>query len=789
MIGEKTLEALEFPKIRLLLLAHCDTPMGRELAESLVPSTDPVIVRQWLEETAEAEQVLRCYGAPSFAGVYDLRPLLERARVGGILRGEELGQVSSTLTAIRGVRRFTDRLAEALPHWRAVARQLNPLPDLEAALAASIGSDGGVLDGASPRLAQIRRESRLAEARLKEKLESFLRQPAWQKMLQDLVITQRDRRYVLPVKQEYRHQFPGLVHGQSGSGATLFIEPMAVVELNNQLRLLADQEEEEVNLILARLSAMVGAAHAALRPAVEALGRLDFMLAKARLAREQEATAPELNSDGRIRLKAARHPLLPREKVVPIDLSLGEAYDLLVITGPNTGGKTVSLKTVGLLTAMVQAGLYWPAAAGSTGAVFAGLYADIGDEQSIEQSLSTFSGHLRNIVTILRNLELPSLVLLDEIGAGTDPAEGAALAQAILEYLRAGGARVIVTTHLGDLKVYAQQTPRVANAAVEFDSARLVPTYRLCLGQPGRSNALEIAAALGVPLAIINRARELLGKEQRELGEVIAALEEERREYQRLHAEAARRAKELERHLKELEKARQEFAHKQKETLGQARAEAKALIRQAQAEIRTILRELRDTLDDEGKKAADRARQKAQESLRALDARLPSPAALLEAGSSPLSPEDVTPGRWVWIPRLKQEGQVVAKTAGGEVVVLVGALRLQLPLAELEAVPGPAKAGDRSRPAGIVSVVSESEVASSLTVRGLTTEEALHEVDKYLDAAILAGLSTVTVIHGKGEGILRTAIHRYLDRHPYVKSYRLGGQGEGGSGVTVVNLA
>lgn len=789
MIAEKTLEVLEFPKIRQMLLARCATSLGEELARGLVPATDPAVVAGWLEETAEADEILRRHGGPSFAGAHDLRPLLERARVGGTLSGEELWRVYTTLGAIRNLCRFTDRLPGQFKRWREIASGLIPQPELEAELASSIGPDGGVLDTASPRLAQIRRDRRLSEARLKEKLESFLRDPAWQKMLQDLVITQRDNRYVLPVKQEYRQHFPGVVHGQSASGATLFIEPMAAVELNNRIRLLEDQEQEEVAAILARLSRAVGRACRDLALSLEALGRLDLLVAKARLARDQEATAPKLNLEGRLRLVGARHPLLPRDRVVPIDVTLGQDYDILVITGPNTGGKTVSLKTVGLLTIMAQAGLYVPAAPGSEVAVFSGIYADIGDEQSIEQSLSTFSGHMKNIVGILAELELPSLVLLDEIGAGTDPTEGAALAQAILEYLRERGARVMVTTHLGELKVYAHETPRVANAAVEFDSSRLLPTYRLLFGFPGRSNALEIASSLGLPAAITRRARELLGEEQRELGRVLASLEKERREYQRLHAEIAKRSQELERARSEFEKQKQEFEGKRQEMLNQARREVQAIIKRAQAEAKAILREVRATLDEEGKRAADRALQRAQDSLRRLHAEVtPAVAAETHPGATlPLARAE--PGRWVWIPRLKQRGQIVAVGEGDDVQVMVGNMRLHLPLAELEALPEQEKPTRPARPSGSVAVVAKNEVAPSLMVRGLTTEEALRQVDKYLDDAILAGLSSVVVIHGKGEGILRAAIHKYLDNHPYVKSYRLGEHGEGGAGVTVVNLA
>ncbi|MGB9887273.1 MAG: endonuclease MutS2 [Moorellales bacterium] len=787
MISVKTLDLLEFPKIRQMLAGHCDTPVGRELALRLMPATEASGVSDSLEETAEADEILRRYGSPSLGGVHDLRPLLERVRVGAVLGGEELWRVWATLAAIRGLERFTERLRGQFPRWQAQARILHSFPELEARLASSLSPEGEVLDGASARLAQIRREKRVLEGKIREKLENLLRDPGTQKILQDLVITQRHDRYVLPVKQEYRHRFPGIVHGQSASGATLFIEPLAVVELNNRLRVMEDREQEEVAAILARLSEAVGRVAPELEQSLSALGRLDLFLAKARLARQQNAVRPRLNAEGVIRLVGARHPLLPADRVVPIDIDLGEDYDVLVVTGPNTGGKTVSLKTVGLLQLMAQAGLFLPVAPGSEVAVFAGIHADIGDEQSIEQSLSTFSSHMGNIVNILRHLELPALVLLDEIGAGTDPAEGAALAQAILEHLRERGAKVMVTTHLGELKLYAHQTPRVANAAVEFDSARLVPTYRLRVGLPGRSNALEIAEKLGMPASILRQARGLLGRERQEWEHILAELERARREYERLRDEAARRAQELLEAQRELERERSQFEEKRQAVLTQARREAQALVRRTEAEVKAVWREFRSRLDEEGRRAADRALQAAKHSLPVL-----APPEEVEPSFTGRPLTRVELGQWVWVPRLKQKGQVTGLGGEGEATVMVGSLRLQLPVSELEVVTeaqGDSAAGRKAKKGSVSVVAATREVPPSIMVRGLTTDEALAQVDKYLDEAILAGLSSVTVIHGKGEGILRAAIHRFLADHPHVKSFRLGGPGEGGLGVTVVNLA
>lgn len=783
MIGEKTLETLEFVKIREMLAARCETPLGVELALNLRPATDPEVVRAWQEETAEAEKVLR-QSAPPLSSVRDLRPLLERARAGGRLSGLELGHIGAVLAAVRAFSRFSGRLGSEFPRWKEIAKDLTPMPDLEEALSRSIGPDGSVLDSASPALARIRQERRVQEARLKEKLEGFLRDPAWQNLLQDLVITQRNNRYVLLVKQEHRHRFPGIVHGQSASGATLFIEPLPVVELNNRLRLLEDQEEEEVIRILTHLTEEVARRREPLCRSLEALGRLDFLLAKARLAADQEAVAPAFNPDGRIRLRAARHPLLPREKVVPVDVELGTEFDILVVTGPNTGGKTVSLKTVGLLVLMAQAGLFLPAGYGSEVSVFAGVYADIGDEQSIEQSLSTFSSHMKNIASFLRELELPALVLLDEIGAGTDPAEGAALAQGILEYLRERGAKAMVTTHLGELKLYAHRTPRAANAAVEFDSVRLLPTYRLLLGLPGRSNALEIAETLGCPKPVVEKAREMLGRDHKELGSLLAELERETREYRRLREEAARKLEELAKEAEALRRRAEEEERKRERLLLEARQEARSLVRRAQAEVKAIVRELRARLDEEGRRAADRVAQKAQEELRRL---VPEAEEPVQVANAPMATAE--PGQWVWVPRLGQQGQILALHGNREAEVLVGSMKLRLPTAELEALAEPGPERKAAKTAGSVFVQADTQISPSIMVRGLTAEEAVARVDKYLDEAVLAGLSTVVVIHGKGEGILRRVIHEYLKNHPRVKDYRLGNPGEGGAGVTVVSLA
>ncbi|MBI4279074.1 MAG: endonuclease MutS2, partial [Armatimonadetes bacterium] len=719
----------------------------------------------------------------------------------------------------------------------------------------SIGEDATVLDTASEALGKLRREQRTAANRIKEKMEEVLRNSATARMLQESLITMRGDRYVVPVKAEFRGQFPGVLHDLSSSGATAFMEPLGVVPLGNRLRELQVEEQEEVNRILRALSAMVAERKGLLLETVAAMGRLDFAAAKAALSRAMKAAAPRLNTRGLIVLRGARHPLLVRRdeedaaggdaesegagqsglragKVVPVDVEVGGRFTTLVITGPNTGGKTVTLKTVGLLTLMVQAGLHVPAEDGSHVGVFTKVFADIGDEQSIEQNLSTFSSHMSAVVDILRQVETASppraaqasaapqsaatgpgtasteappaplgaqvspapgasalapglsspapwngaLVLLDEVGAGTDPTEGVALARSIIEHLHASGARTAVTTHYNELKALAYQIPGIENASVEFDPETLRPTFRLQIGVPGRSNAFIIAGRLGLPAPLVDRARTFLTHEERAVDSLLQDIERDRQSVarERSDMEAARR--EMERLRREYGEKLQRLEEERKRVLGRVHDEAARLLRESRAQVEAIIRELREEATAQ---AIQRARERLRELITRWDAQ--REAARPEVAGEAL--RAARPGDMVYVSTLGQTGTVAAGAdERGEVEVQIGSARVRVPLSALR----PAESAPASRL--VRRADSLSAVAASLDIRGRMADEGVLEVDKYLDEAFLARLPRVTIIHGKGTGALRRAVHELLASHPHVRAYRLGGDGEGGSGATVVEL-
>lgn len=789
-MDERTLRVLEYVTVRALLAERTVTPMGREAAEALLPTADLELARSRQAETSEAVALLRGGEVP-LRGAGDLRPLVHHAAIGGVLEPAELLLVARTLQVVRRLRGHLEARRQSAPRLAQVAAGLVPLPDLEAAIAQVLDEEGQVRDDASPALARLRADLRTVERRIRERLMEILRHPAYARMLQEPLITVRGDRFVVPVKVEARAQFPGLVHDQSSSGATVFMEPLAVVALGNRRRELEAMERAEVRRLLQALSRRVAEAAEPMAATLTALGAVDLALARAALSEAWEATEPRLVADGPLELRRARHPLLlhhlGRERVVPIDVTLGGAFRTLVVTGPNTGGKTVTLKTVGLLTLMAQSGLHIPAAPGSAVRVFPQVFADIGDEQSIAQSLSTFSSHLRSIVAILGALAPPALVLLDEIGAGTDPTEGAALARAIIETLHERGAWTIVTTHYSELKTLAHQLPGVENASVEFDPETLRPTYRLLTGQPGRSNAFIIAARLGLPAAVVERARGYLSRDQVRVDELLAELthnraraERDREEAERLRAEAGALRERFAAEVARLEAARAEV-------LRRARREVEEAVRQARREVAALLEEARGRRTPE---AARDARRRLEALAAAWAERLGG-----EAEAAGEAPQQVEVGQTVLVAGLGQTGRVVAATNDrGEVEVEVGRVRLRVPLAGLRlsragaaaTAPG-APAGPRTETAARVAPVLETP-ASALSLRGLTVDDALLEVDRYLDAAVLAGLPRVTLIHGKGTGVLRRAVQDFLRGHPHVRTYRPGAPGEGGEGVTVVEL-
>ena len=780
----KVLHILEYHKIVERLKEQTATSLGERLCGELTPTGDLEEVKLRLQATDEAFAAERLKGAPPFGGIADVRAALKRAKIGGMLGPAELLDIASTARGGRLVKRHIAQIHEdhPLPLLHGLAELLTEHRALEESIARCIDEQAYVVDQASPELAAIRRELRGGEARIREKLEQLVRSPSVQKMLQDAIITIRGDRYVIPVKQEYRGHFGGIVHDQSGSGATLFIEPESIVQMNNKLRELKIAEEREIERVLMRLTAEAAEHADDLMANLELLGQLDFAFAKSRLAREMRASLPRMNDRGFLKLKRGRHPLLPPESVVPLDVELGNSCTAIIITGPNTGGKTVTLKTIGLLSLMAMSGLFVPADDGSQLCVFDAIYADIGDEQSIEQNLSTFSGHMTNIIRMLREMTPKSLVLLDELGAGTDPAEGSALAIAILEHIHRLGCRIVATTHYSELKAYACNRKGIINASMEFDIQTLSPTYRLLVGVPGRSNAFAIAERLGLPQPIIERARGEVSEDDRRVEDMIASLEEDRQsaEAERQTAESLRAEMERlkERHAAELRK----FEQQRDRMLAKAQEEAREAVAKARREAEAIIADLRRMALEE---AASVKEHKLIEARRRLDEAIPDLAPKPSAGSAARKPVKVEPGDEVTVISLNQKG-VVLETGESEALVQIGILKMKVTLSDLERIRQPAKPKQPQAAASLKR--TKDDLRMELDLRGSTLEDAILEVDRFLDEAYLANLGQVTIIHGKGTGVLRSGIRDFLRRHRLVKSFRDGAYGEGGIGVTVAEL-
>ncbi|MFC4099541.1 endonuclease MutS2 [Paenibacillus xanthanilyticus] len=783
----KILQTLEFSKIVHRLTSHAATSLGKAAAEALSPSSDLEEVKLRLQTTDEAYKADRLKGNAPFGGVTDIRPQLLRSKIGGTLNPAELLEVAETIRGSRRVKRHVLNLHEddPIPQLAFQAEQLTEHKSLEDAILACIDDQAEVMDSASSELAAIRREIRGGEGRIREKLESMIRSSSVQKMLQDAIITIRGDRYVIPVKQEYRSHFGGIVHDQSGSGATLFIEPEAIVAMNNKLREMRAAESREIEKILQILTAQTAEYADDLLLDLDVLGQLDFAFAKARLAHGMRASLPMMNDRGFLKLKRGRHPLIAEEKVVPLDVELGNQYSAIIVTGPNTGGKTVSLKTIGLLSLMAMSGLFVPAEDGSQLCVFDAIYADIGDEQSIEQSLSTFSSHLTNIIRILKGMTPKSLVLLDELGAGTDPAEGSALAIAILEHMHKMGCRIVATTHYSELKAYAYNRKGIINASMEFDVQTLSPTYRLLVGVPGRSNAFAIAERLGLQRSIIEHARGEVSEEDMRVESMIASLEADR-----LGAEAERHTAEALRKQMEAQRARHEeelqrFEEQRDRLLEKANEEAREAVAKAKREAETIIADLRRLALEEGASVKEH---KLIEARRKLDDAAPAPKLAKGAKTKAAKPQQIGPGDEVTVYSLNQRGHVV-ELSGSDALVQLGIMKMKVALSDLELVKR-AETAKTQQPKQAASLkrTRDENTRMELDLRGANLEEAIHEVDRFLDESFLAGLGRVYIIHGKGTGILRTGISDFLRRHKHVKGYRLGDYGEGGSGVTVAEL-
>jgi DNA mismatch repair protein MutS2 len=782
-MDERTLRILEFAKIRERLASRTVTAVGRELAEALLPAGDIEIVRAALAETVEAEELTRDGEVP-LRGTRDVRDGLQRASIGATLNPEELLALRDTLTTIRRCKGYVQARGDRVPGLADLARTMATFEPLEESIGQVVADDGSIPDTASRELARLRREQRTTQAAVRERLEALLRGPH-ARMLQEPIITTRGNRYVVPVRAEHKGHFPGILHDQSSSGATAFMEPLAVIPLGNRLRELQIEERDEVQRLLAELSGQAGAQAGPIRVAYDAVGRVDFGVAKALLAASMRAAPPAIRGDGALRFVAARHPLLSGE-VVPIDVWLGGEFTTLVITGPNTGGKTVTLKTIGLLTLMAQAGLYLPAAGGSEAAVFPQVFADIGDEQSIEQSLSTFSSHMGAIIGILRQISGPALVLLDEIGAGTDPTEGVALARALIEHLHQRRARTVVTTHYSELKALAYNHPGIRNASVEFDTETLRPTYRLQIGLPGRSNALTVAARLGLDQAVVEKARAFVGTQAMEIDRILGDIEADRRAYEFELGEASRARVEAEATQARLDAEFARLRAERQKIVGRLRDEAETLLGRARREIEAIIDALKaGSMGDAAREARSRLRALAETLTAAEEDAEPS----TEVSGAPLT--EVQPGQAVFIRSLRRTGTVLSSAdSRGDVEVEAGGMRVKVGLDGLSAVEAGAAPGALAEPrsARTGAIAAPGPVPLSISLRGERVDEALPRLDKYLDDAFVARYRHVTIIHGKGTGALRRAVHDFLRRHPHVRAFRLGERGEGESGATVVEL-
>jgi DNA mismatch repair protein MutS2 len=782
---QRVFKVLEFDKVKEQLVEFTASSLGQEKVKSLIPSTDFDEVVKWQEETDEAAKVFRLKGNVPLSGIYNIRPHVKRAAIGGILSPAELMQVASTIRVSRQMKRFIEDMIDndiELPLLGHYVSKIIVLADLDEKIRNAIDDGGEVLDSASDTLRALRQQLRSNESRVREKLESMIRSSNAQKMLSDSIITIRNDRYVIPVKQEYRGHYGGIIHDQSSSGQTLFIEPQVIVQLNNQLQEIRVKEQLEIERILAELSAYTAEFEQELLTIVYVLAELDFMFAKARYAHKIKASKPAMNQEGRITLFKARHPLIPKDEVVANDVMLGKDFTTIVITGPNTGGKTVTLKTVGLCVLMAQAGMQIPALDGSEVPVFDAVYADIGDEQSIEQSLSTFSSHMVNIVDILEKVDFNSLVLFDELGAGTDPQEGAALAISILDEVYRRGARVIATTHYPELKAYGYNREGVVNASVEFDVETLSPTYKLLLGVPGRSNAFEISKRLGLSEKVIQNARSQISSDTNQIENMIASLEKSRREAENDRIEANDLLKHAEKLHKDIQNQMIEFYEHKDSMLEKAQEKAAELVEKAKAEAEYIIKDLRKLRLEKNAEVKEHELIEARKRLEEATPKVKKSSTSLKANKNT---HTFSPGDEVKVLTFDQKGVLLEQTSEKEWQVQIGILKMKVNVKDLEYINTPKP--KEVKPVAVVKG-KDFHVSLELDLRGERYENALMRVEKYIDDALLAGYPRVSIIHGKGTGALRQGVTEYLKNHRSVKRARFGDAGEGGIGVTIVEF-
>ena len=789
VIREREVKVLEFQKIRESLAALTVSPMAAKMAESLLPSADCDQVERWQKETVEGRMLCN-KNAFSPSGVEDIEPVVSRSEKGAILSGQELAEVKAFIQAVKRWVKFfkdTEKVID-YPLLAEMTELMHPCHELYAELDRSIDQEGVVLDSASSMLTSIRRKKMSLQSKIRDKLEDYIRGTNTRKYLQEALVTIRGGRYVLPVKQEYRQYMDGVVHDQSSSGATLFIEPLPVVQMQNELTGLYRQEEQEIERILYKLSGQVADIGSMLLQNRLLYAELDFIVARGRYSLSINGTEPEFIKNTQlttVNLENATHPLLPGKKV-PLKFSLGDPIRTLVVTGPNTGGKTVALKTIGLLAVMAQCGLQLPAERGSRVSVFGKIRADIGDEQSIAQSLSTFSGHMKNIIGIIEETGPESLVLFDELGAGTDPSEGSALAMAILEELTARGALTVATTHINELKLFAQVREQMQNAAMEFDPDTLTPTYRLLQGVPGQSNAFYITGQLGLPEDILQNARGFLHRSHDQVEAVIASLVEDQQRYHRDSHQAALDRSRAEVVKVDLEKERELLKARRDDILKEARDEARQLVKKVKYDIDRLIKEMKAVKSGSVVNPKAKA-EEIRHGLNQLKQELDFTEDEFDESES-IGSGELETGELVYVNSLRQNGTVIA-VMENEVILQVGAMKVHLPLHELRKIKKNSSVKKAvQKESGGYSVTKDSSISSSVDLRGLNFDQAQPLVDKILDNALWAGLNSIDLIHGKGTGKLKQALRGYLKEHPLVKSMRSGDPAEGGEGVTVVTI-
>ena len=790
-MDKHTLEVLEYKKIINELKDYTSTNLGKEIIKNIKPVSEISYVKESLEEVTASKKILDEYGRPPFGGIRDLRKILKKTKKDIVLTTDEIGKIQTTIRGFRNIKKyFTNIIEESDPEL--VKKEYKLITDkgldlkitrnLEDKIEKTINEFGEIKDSASSKLKSIRKNMEKMEDEIRNSLEKIIKSQKYNDMLQDNIVTRRENRYVVPVKKEYRNSFSGIVHDQSSSGMTIFMEPMSVVKKNNKLRELKSEEEAEIYYILQVLTEQIKKRAELIKNNMQLTSVLDVAFARARYSEKINGVAPELNKKGNIEIKQGRHPLL-KEDPVPIDVEVGKDFNTLVITGPNTGGKTVTLKTIGLFTLMTSAGIHIPAERGTVISLFNKIYADIGDEQSIEQSLSTFSSHMNKIKKYLKKARDDSLVLLDELGVGTDPREGAALGIAILEKLKEHKVTTVATTHYSQLKSYAFSTDNVENASVEFDLETLSPTYRLIMGIPGGSNAFEIALRLGMPEDLIDKAKELSDEGDLEVENIISDLNSHRKKYRKLKKELEIKNEEVEKLKNKYEKKLQKVKSQKKEIVNNAHEKAENIIKKAKKESKRIIKDLKDK-QYQSRPEIDRMATKANEKLKEIDEKFERN---LNESKEKKIDENFEEGDRVRIMSLGKKGNIkILDNEQNEATVQAGAMKIKVGLDNLTKVEEkPNKNKDTVKK---YRVKKSENVSQKLDLRGKRYVDAQQKVDKYLDDAFLAGYKTVEIVHGKGTGALRKAVHEKLENHPHVASFRLGKQKEGGSGATIVKL-